>query len=172
MLQRWATAAICRSLRTDTSATSRWLTCREFGRGKSRLSTDAAGVAMADFKERLRPLGPGMVELCLDDDSGVATLVLDNPDRCNGESKRGSALLASSNVTAVRPRSTRTIVCVVRVFLAQGAVHANGNIHRCRVRWMVTPVYIYFDRKLLVVPSHIFTPLPPRYACTFIYRRT
>lgn len=43
---------------------------------------------MRDFKERLRPLGPGVVELCLDDDSGVATLVLDNPDRCNGESNK------------------------------------------------------------------------------------
>lgn len=86
MLQRQITAAVCRGLREDASAMSRWLAYRELARGKS-LSSCAAGARTRDFKERLRPLGPGMVELCLDGDSGVATLLLDNPDRCNGESE-------------------------------------------------------------------------------------
>lgn len=85
MFQRRITAAVCRSLRADASTTARHLACcRHFGR--KSLSNCAAGAGQA-FKERLRPLGPGVVELSLDNDSGVATLVLDNPDRCNGESE-------------------------------------------------------------------------------------
>lgn len=96
MLQRRVTAAVCRNLRTDASGTSRWLTGREFGHCKSALfSTDT--IELRDFKERLRPLGPGVVELCLDDDSGLATLVLDNPDRCNGERRERIYTLVSSN---------------------------------------------------------------------------
>ena len=38
-----------------------------------------------EFKDRLRPLGPGRVGLSLDHDSGLATLVLDNHERRNGE---------------------------------------------------------------------------------------
>lgn len=39
---------------------------------------------LEDIKERLAPLGPGQIRLCLDEGTGLATLVLDNPDRCNG----------------------------------------------------------------------------------------
>lgn len=87
MLQRRVAAAVCKNLRTDAFAISRGLECQEFGGcgSKSAFSTKAAGVEMRDFKERLRPLGPGTVDLCLDDDKGLATLVLDNPERCNGE---------------------------------------------------------------------------------------
>lgn len=43
---------------------------------------------MREFKDRLRPLGPGRIGLSLDNDSGLATLVLDNHERRNGEKER------------------------------------------------------------------------------------
>lgn len=46
----------------------------------SRLTTE-----LREFKDRLRPLGPGKVDLSRDDGNGLAALVLDNQDRRNGE---------------------------------------------------------------------------------------
>lgn len=46
----------------------------------SRLTTE-----LREFKDRLRPLGPGKVDLSRDNGNGLAALVLDNQDRRNGE---------------------------------------------------------------------------------------
>lgn len=40
---------------------------------------------LQQYKDRLRHLGPGRVHLSLDDNTGLATLVLDNHERRNGE---------------------------------------------------------------------------------------
>lgn len=37
------------------------------------------------FVDRLRDIGPGKVNLSLDEDTGLATLILDNLERRNGE---------------------------------------------------------------------------------------
>ncbi|CAM9536332.1 unnamed protein product [Pylaiella littoralis] len=52
--------------------------------------------ALRDFKDRLRPLGPGRVDLCLDDSSGLATLVLDNHDMRNALSGKMMVHLADA----------------------------------------------------------------------------
>lgn len=43
---------------------------------------------LREFKDRLRPLGSGRVDLSMNDENGLATLVLDNHDRRNGEKWR------------------------------------------------------------------------------------
>lgn len=40
---------------------------------------------LRDFKDRLRSLGPGKVDISLDDKNGLAKLTLVNQDRRNGE---------------------------------------------------------------------------------------
>lgn len=57
----------------------------------SRLTTE-----LLEFKDRLRPLGPGKVDLSRDDGNGLAALVLDNQDRRNGEG-RGKTKVSSAS---------------------------------------------------------------------------
>ena len=113
MLQRQVSASICRSLRTGASATSRWSSCRE--RDGRRGLSSCAGAALREIKERMRPLGPGVVELSLDEDRGVATLALDNPDRCNGESERGRQAQLCLKGCYRLCHSVDEKICVVRV---------------------------------------------------------
>ncbi|CAM9989279.1 unnamed protein product [Scytosiphon promiscuus] len=51
---------------------------------------------MRGFKDRLRPLGPGGISLSLDDENGLATLVLDNHERRNALSGKMMAQLADA----------------------------------------------------------------------------
>ncbi|CAM9417367.1 unnamed protein product [Laminaria digitata] len=51
-------------------------------------SRSGSAAELREFKDRLRPLGPGRVGLSLDNDSGLATLVLDNHERRNALSGR------------------------------------------------------------------------------------
>lgn len=51
----------------------------------SNLSPSHLTKDLHDFKDRLRPLGPGKVNLSLDDKNGLAKLTLVNQDRRNGE---------------------------------------------------------------------------------------
>lgn len=145
MLQRQVSASICRSLRTGASATSRWSSCRERD-GRSRLGlSSSAGAALREIKERMRPLGPGVVELSLDDDRGVATLALDNPERCNGESERGRQALLCLKGCYRYCLSVDEKICVVRVCVLR------------KGRWMVVcctvslvTSYQYVCRHLIV----------------------
>lgn len=165
MFQRRVTAAVCRRLRTDASAISRCSTRRDFAHGNSALSTHAAGVELRDLKERLRPLGPGRVELCLDDGSGVATLFLDNPDRCNGESEEGRE--THFGVVSLRFEPWHRLWRLhkhinMRIHRMQGGVKRWCEWwfhHECTVRWTLDYIshIIHTWRQQIiakVVPSH------------------
>lgn len=72
--------------------------------------------ALRDFKDRLRPLGPGRVDLCLDDSSGLATLVLDNHDMRNGETHfepGGWRRQLATNTRTVRNHTTPGRLCSI-----------------------------------------------------------
>lgn len=56
--------------------------CRCFNAGSR--SGNSSPSSRAEFLDRLAPLGPGAVELWLNDDTGLATLILDNHERRNG----------------------------------------------------------------------------------------
>ncbi|CAM9859444.1 unnamed protein product [Ectocarpus sp. 12 AP-2014] len=67
------------NFRTDACVTS----SKRYIRHQFSTSTPDEDGDVREFKDRLRPLGPGRVDLFLDDRSGMATLVLDNHERCN-----------------------------------------------------------------------------------------
>lgn len=54
---------------------------------RSSGSSELAADELHDFKDRLRRLGPGRVKLTLDEGKGMASLVLDNNERRNGETE-------------------------------------------------------------------------------------
>lgn len=70
----------------------------------SKLHADLEG-----FRDRLKPLGPGKVDLILDDKTGLATLVLDNHERRNGELL--SAVPSSSLPAKVVSTGGRDLPC-------------------------------------------------------------
>lgn len=90
--------SVCLSFRTAVSAISKHRFCSDCNiTASSSISSSSSSCgssphrrserrrALRDFKDRLRPLGPGRVNLSLNDSSGLATLVLDNHDIRNGE---------------------------------------------------------------------------------------
>lgn len=65
------------------------------------VSSSRSGLAeeLGEFKDRLQHLGPGRVGLSLDDDNGLATLILDNHERRNGENEGRRTRPRYSNIT-------------------------------------------------------------------------
>lgn len=57
--------------------------CRKLSSNREALPLSSK--ELRDFKDRLKALGPGKVKLSLDESTGLATILVDNHDRRNGE---------------------------------------------------------------------------------------
>ena len=68
---------------------------------------------LRDFKDRLRHLGPGGIDMSLDDKNGLATLILNNHERRNGEVP--ISVHRSIKNTTVSKCSILTLLCITKM---------------------------------------------------------